>query len=240
MESKELSKKEIAMRLKVLAICLIIFATAVCLTADKSDSYEFQNLEADEYTLDMAYSAELGRLFVQLDFNIPRGKTEARLRYGLFLHKDAVLQSVIISDFVQQAYQVKNLRYKHFKPNLKQKELLAKDSPVSFYGIPRQDFDLLPRVVHYRIWYYLPVAPLARSENAELATVLDSGSFWYPRNLSRKSLVKVKLTTVPEISLRMWDLAITRTVNECSWVYSVTYTEDEDNPASVRLIENRR
>lgn len=222
---------------------LFIFILTLLLTSglgaqNGADALYFKLLEAEEYELDMFYSTELQRLYVQIDFDIPKTEIDPAYHYGVFLERDAQFQSITICGQYSSHYLVNNLMPEHFVPGLTKPELLNWDSPVTFYGLSLANYDNLPETVHFRIWYYLRIPPFKLDETQKLSTGLDASQFWYPRNISTNSTVRLKLTTIPYMTLLVGNSYAAKIDKQYSRIHAITFIETVDQAHSFRLIRD--
>ncbi len=224
-------------RLYILIILILMLTVGLWAQKESSPLY-FRLLESEKYNLDMFYSTELQRLYVQLDFDIPKSSLDPAAHYGVFLIKDALFQNVMISGKFASHYFVNNLVPQHFVPELTKTELLKDDSPAKFYGFTIKDFADLPELVHVRMWYYLTVPVFKIDEMNKLSTYLDAEKFWYPRNFTSSSTVELKLTTTPFMTLLVNNSYAPQTDKQYSRIHNSTFLEIPHQPASVRLIRD--
>lgn len=225
---------------RILLILLLSLATAGLLAQAETDSLYFRPLEANEYTLDMMYSAELNRLMVQLDFSLPRASLDPGAHYGVFLHREAILQSLMVADSYSTHYLVDSLLAVHFVPPLSKPELVAPDSPAAWFGVTLPEFNTLPATVKIRLWYYIPVPPFSAEPGLISRTSIAAESFWYPRNLSRDCKVNLKLTTVPYMTLRVGELLVVYADNPNGYarLHEMSFTDRAAQPYSLYLIKD--
>lgn len=205
---------------------------------DSPAALRFKLLEADEYDLDMFYSTELQRLYMQVDFDISKEKLDPAFYYGVFLHKDAQIQAITVSGNYESHYWANNIQPEHFLPELIQPELLVWNSPVFFFGIHLNSLQKYPATPHFRIWYYLDVPPFRLDEANKLTTGLDAREFWYPRNLSQESKVNITMTTTPFITLRVGNNFASKVDKQYSRIHKSTYIETPGQPCGFRLIRD--
>ena len=226
------------MRRTYLLIALLLSLTAGIVAQDTAAAFRFKLLEAGEYELDMFYSTELQRLYMQVDFDIPGEELSPGYYYGVFLHKDAQIQAITVSGNFESHYWVNNLQPEHFEPELIQPELLVWNSPARFFGIHLNSLEKYPETPHFRIWYYLEVPPFRLDETNKLTTGLDAAEFWYPRNLSRETTVQVTMTTTPYMSLRVGDTFASKLDKQFSRTHKNTYVETPSQPCGFRLVRD--
>ncbi|MGC9362257.1 MAG: hypothetical protein ACP5F3_04935 [Candidatus Syntrophosphaera sp.] len=198
----------------------------------------FKLLEAEEYDLDVFYSSELQRLYVQVDFEIPKNELDPTFHYGVFLERDAQFQAFTVDGKTGKHYLVNNLLPEHFVPGLTKPELLNWNSPVLFRGFYLPDLENLPETVHFRMWYYLRVPPFKLDGQQMLTTGLDAGQFWYPRNTNTMSRVNVRMTTIPYISVMVGSNIASQFDKQYSRIHTLSYVESVDQPSSLVLIRD--
>ncbi|MBW6514019.1 MAG: hypothetical protein K0B87_04615 [Candidatus Syntrophosphaera sp.] len=224
-------------RISVIFILALLLASGLRAQND-ADALYFKLLEAEEYELDTFYSSELQRLYVQVDFDIPKSQLDPAYHYGVFLERDAQFQSTTISGQYGSHYLVSNLMPEHFVPGLTKPELLNWDSPAIFYGLSLDNYDRMPEIVHFRLWYYLRIPPFKLDETQKLSTGLDANQFWYPRNISTGSKVKLKLTTIPYMTLLVGNAYAAHIDKQYSRIHSITFIETVEHPSSFRLVRD--
>lgn len=224
---------------RVFALILLglILAAGLGAQNDTAALY-FKLLESEEYDLDMFYSSELHRLYVQVDFEIPKSELDPTYHYGVFLERDAQFQGFTLSGQVGNNYHVNNLMPEHFLPGLTQPELLDWDSPVLFRGLHIPDLGTMPDILHFRIWYYLRVPPFKLNENQKLTTGLDAEQFWYPRNIRTKSNVNLRLITTPFMSLQIGTEVARKTDKQYSRVHTLSFIESVEQPHAFKLVRD--
>jgi len=226
------------MRRKYFIFALLILLAAGLMAQESTAALRFKLLEADEYELDMFYSTELQRLYMQVDFELPKSSLDPDYYYGIFLHKDAQIQAITVSGSFEAHYWANNLQPEHFEPHLPQPELLVWNSPARFFGIHLNSLKKYPETPHFRIWYYIEVPPFRLDESNKLTTGLDAADFWYPRNISRESTVKVTMTTTPYISLRVGNSFASKLDKQYARTHKNTYVEIPAQPCGFRLIRD--
>jgi hypothetical protein len=224
------------MRRFILLTLVALLLAAGLAAQEHTAALKFKLLEAAEYNLDMFYSSELQRLYVQLDFDIPKSNLDPQYHYGVFLDKGAQFQAITISGNYESHYWVNNLQPEHFEPVLTQRSLLSADCPALFFGLSMNDFDKLPDTAHYRIWYYLSVPPFQLDSSQKLSTGIEASQYWYPRNMSSPSTVNLKLTTTPYLTLLVGNSFAAKDDKDFSRVHTSNYIESVDNPCSLKLI----
>jgi hypothetical protein len=224
-------------RVIVLISLSLILAAGLGAQIDTAALY-FKLLEAEEYDLDMFYSSELHRLYVQVDFEILKNELDPSYHYGVFLERDAQFQAFTISGQVGEHYRVNNLSPEHFVMGLTHPELLDWDSSVSFRGLYLHNFDELPENLHFRLWYYLRVPPFKLDANQKLTTVLDANQFWYPRNMRTKSKVNLRMITIPYISISIGNNLASQFDKQYSRIHTLSFEESVEQPSSLRFIRD--
>lgn len=222
---------------------LFIFVLSLLLASglgaqNSADALYFKLLQAEDYELDTFFSTELQRLYVQIDFDVPKTELDPTYNYGVFLDRDAQFQSITVSGQYSSHYLVNNLKPEHFVPGLTQPELLDWDSQVTFYGLSLANYESLQEIVHFRIWYYLRIPPFTLDDTQKLSTGLDAQQCWYPRNINTSSSVKLKLTTIPYISLRIGNREAEKVDKQYSRTHTITFVESVDQPRSFTLIRD--
>lgn len=227
------------MRRPCLIILTMLFLAVAVVAAAKDGAQYFRLLEAQEYALDMLYSSELERVYVQVEFSVDRASLDPEARYGMFLDNSAIVQAIMVGGLDQTSYQVSNLKPALFKPKLNQPELLLENSPNGFLGINLPALSQLPPIVQIKLWYYLPVPPVTEQKDQNLATDLDAKRYWYPRNIHGDAKVNLKLTTVKYFILQIGDVAAPRVDGEFGRVHEISYTDKAKKPATFRLIRDR-
>lgn len=223
---------------RMIFLLLAILACAIGLRAAEADSLDFKLLAAETYSLDMFYSSELQRMYVQLDFDIPKSALSPDYRYGALLDADAVFQSIEVAGNYENHYRVKNLEPENFAPPQPQAAWLDEKAPARFFGLPLGDWQSLPQKVHFRFWYYTSVDPFTTDSRGVASTGLEPDRFWYPRNTGAASTVQLKLTTTPYMVLRIGENSVTRTDSQYSRVHETTFTENPAEPVALRLIRD--
>ena len=226
------------MRRTFATIALLLLLTAGLAAQESSSAFGFKLLEANEYELDMFYSTELQRLYMQVDFELPKSQLDPSYYYGVFLHKDAQIQAITVSGNFEAHYWVNNLQPEHFEPVLIKPELLVWNSPALFYGIHLNNLDKYPDTPHFRIWYYLQIPPFSLDESNKLSTGISSAEFWYPRNLNRESTVSVTMTTTPYMSLMVGNNYASKLDKQYSRIHKNTFVETPNQPCCFRLIRD--
>ncbi len=217
----------------------LLFLFAIGLVAQENTAaLKFKLLEADEYDLDMFYSTELQRLYMQVDFEVSKEDLDPQFYYGVFLHKGAQIQAITVSGSFESHYWANNLQPEHFDPVLVQPELLVWNSPALFYGIHLNNLAKYPEKPHFRIWYYIEVPPFRLDETNKLTTGLDASEFWYPRSLSKDCTVKITMTTTPYMSLRVGNSFASKLDKQYSRIHTNTYIETPAQPCGFRLIRD--
>jgi len=226
------------MRRKYMMFALLLLLALGLASQENTAALRFKLLEAGEYELDMFYSTELQRLYMQVDFELPKNELDPNFHYGVFLHKDAQIQAITVSGSFEAHYWANNLQPEHFEPHLVQPELLVWNSPARFFGIHLNNLDKYPETPHFRIWYYVQVPPFRLDETNKLTTGLDAAEFWYPRNLSRETTVQVTMTTTPYMSLRVGDTFASKLDKQFSRTHKNTYIETPSQPCGFRLVRD--
>ncbi len=226
------------MRRTINLIALLLLLVGGLAAQDTASALRFKLLESDEYELDMFYSTELQRLYMQVDFDISKSQLDSDYYYGVFLHKDAQMQAIAVSGNYESHYWVDNLQPEHFGPELNQPELLVWNSPALFFGIRLSNFAKYPETAHFKIWYYLDVPPFRLDDGNKLSTGLDARDFWYPRNLNQDSKVKLTMTTTPYMSLRVGNSFASNVDKQYSRTHKNTYIETPGQPCGFRLIRD--
>lgn len=226
------------MRRTFFLIALFLLLAAGLAAQDSAAELRFKLLEADEYELDMFYSTELQRLYMQVDFDIPKSQLDPQYYYGVFLHKDAQIQAITVSGNYESHYWANNLQPEHFEPDLIQPELLVWNTPVLFYGIHLNSFAQYTETTHFRLWYYITVPPFQIDQNNKLSTGLGADDFWYPRNITKDSTVKLTMTTTPFMTLRVGNNFASQQDRQYSRIHKNTYIETPAQPCGFRLIRD--
>ncbi len=227
------------MRRPCLIILTMLFLAVAVAAAAKDTAQYFRLLEAENYALDMLYSSDLERVYVQVEFSVDRASLDPEARYGLFLDSGAIIQSIMVGGLDQTSYEVSNLKPALFKPKLNQPELLLENSPNGFLGINLPALPQLPPIVQVKLWYYLPVPPVTEQKNQSLATGLDAKRYWYPRNVHHDARVDLKLTTVKFFTLQIEDVAAPRVDGEFGRIHEISFSDKAKKPVSFRLIRDR-
>ena len=214
-------------------LTLLFASLLVCLSAQEQKSFKL--LQAPEYDLDILYSSELVRLYVQVDFAIPRDQLDASSYYGVFLSSGAVFQRALVGGEYAPHFFVSNLVPEHFQPALPVAEVLNEESGVKFIGISLKDLDKFPETVTFRLWYILPVTSPASDSIGKPSFLIDGKQFWYPRNVHQVSTVKLNMLTTPRISVLIDKSFATQTDKDNSRQHTGTFLEMPDQPCSLRL-----
>lgn len=223
---------------KSITIFILLLLAATLVAQADNDTIRFTLLDAAEYDLDMFYSTDLGRLFMQVDFDIPKSELNPKLYYGVFLEQHSYIQSVTVSGFYEGNYLVQNLDANHFEPVLPKPELLYADSPARFYGINLNHYADYPETAHFRIWYYTEVPAFTLNDRQQLSTGLRGDQFWYPRSLKRNNTVRLTLTTTPYLTLLVGNSYAAKTDEQYTRIHKETFIETAEQPVSFALIRD--
>lgn len=225
------------MRRTVLFFAILLLVSF--LAAQESPSaLRFKLLEAGEYELDMFYSTELRRLYMQVDFEIPKSQLNLDYHYGFFLHKDAQIQAISVSGKHEKLYWVTNMVAEHFEPELPQPELLVWNSPVRFFGIHLDHFSEYSRLTQFKIWYSIDLPNFELDGSNKLSTGLNDREYWHPHNLNRDANVNLTLVTTPYMKLHLGKSVATSVDSQYSRTHKFSYTDSPLEPTGFRLIRD--
>jgi len=229
--------KEFPMRRSFLLFAILLLASLLA-AQESPAALRFKLLEANEYELDMFYSTELRRLYMQVDFEIPKSQLNPEFYHGIFLHKDAQIQAISVSGKPENLYWVTDLVAEHFEPTLPQPELLVWNSPVRFFGIHLDHFAEYSSLTKFKIWYSIDLPTFELDGANKLSTGLDAREYWFPHNLYRDANVKLTLVTTPYMKLHLGNSVATSVDRQYSRTHTFTYTDSPLKPSGFRLIRD--
>lgn len=200
----------------------------------------FRLLEADSYTLDMHYSSALERLIVGIQFSLPKAELDPSKVWGMFIHRNAVINSISVSGEYEQPGFWANLTANDFQPLLPIPGLLAKDAQAVFFNLSLENYASYADSVQFEIWYTLSTPPFAEGEQSVLSTGFEASQFWYPRRLSGPSRLNIRLSTAPDINLLLGGSYAPHSSGRYSWDHEIVISENPEQPVSLVLIKNKQ
>ncbi|NLN85403.1 MAG: hypothetical protein GX135_04775 [Candidatus Cloacimonetes bacterium] len=225
------------MRRTIMFFALLLLASLLA-AQESPAALSFKLLEANEYELDMFYSTELRRLYMQLDFEIPKSQLDPSFHYGFFLHKDAQIQSITVSGKNEKLYWVTNMVPEHFEPTLPQPELLAWNSPVRFFGIHLDKLRDYGEKAQFKIWYNIDIPTFELDGANKLSTGLDGTEFWHPHNLNQDTNIRLTLVTTPYMKLRLGKSFASSEDKQYSRTHKLSFIDSPTEPSGFRLIRD--
>lgn len=221
------------------ALLLCLLVVSVALNAQTGPAQmKFKLLGSNAYDVDMYFSSELQRLFIQVDYDMPKADLDTTSYFGIFLSKSASIQGMVINGTSCTGYEASGLSPDLFDPVIKNRELFDKSSPVAFSGLKLLSWDSLPDPVHVTLWYYLRIPTFTLNPINKLGFTLDSNKFWYPRDPSRLSTVRLKLRTSKNISFMCGNAVVTYTDNKTTRTYQTTYMEIPGQSCLLQIYKN--
>lgn len=191
-----------------------------------------------DLTLDMRYSTELQRLYMQVDTHVEKSTIDNFALNGFFMPRNARLQGLWINGKSSRFMFVGNLKPENFNPALEQPQMLEDSYPARYHMIPMNDFADYPDLVHIRILYYINVPNFQPNSLNQLYTVLEPDTFWYPRNIVSTTNVKMKVTTTTFIRLMLGDALVPYTDADFQREHIATFRDDPAKPLSFRLMKD--
>ncbi len=225
------------MRRTILIFALLLLASLLA-AQESPAALRFKLLEANEYDLDMFYSTELRRLYMQIDFEIPKAQLDPSFYYGFFLHKDAQIQAITVSGKNEKLYWVTNMVAEHFEPTLPQPELLVWNSPARFFGIHLDNFRDYDQRARFKIWYSIDLPTFELDGANKLSTGLDGREFWHPHNLNRQANIRLTLVTTPYMKLRLGNSFASSEDKQYSRTHKLSYIDSPTEPNGFWLIRD--
>jgi len=197
-----------------------------------------KHFPATDLSLDMRYSTELQRLYIQVDTQVEKSTIDNFALNGFFMIRNARLQGLWINGKSSKFMFVNNLKPENFNPALEQPQLLEPNSSARYHLIAMNDFADYPDLVHVRIHYYINVPDFQPNSLNQLYTVLEPDTFWYPRNLVSPTNVKMKVTTTTFIRLMLGDALVPYTDTDFQREHTATFRDDPAKPLSFRLMKD--
>lgn len=225
---------------KYVVLYLVLFLLGLCLFAQEPASApaKAKLLPADRMDLDMRYSTEMKRLYVQADFTVAGAKLDTLSYFGVFLNRGAKIQSVTINNRASGHYFMQGLVPDHFDPVLPNAELVASDAPARFHGIVLSNFAQYGETVAFRIMYYLDVPEFAMNDMNMLCAGFAPESFWYPRNVMGRTAVNLNLHTTQFTELMLGNQLVAYKDTGFQRTHSSMFFDMPAQPLAFRLIRN--
>lgn len=199
---------------------------------------KFKLISPAELDLNMFYSTELQRLYVQADFELEKALLDPTQYNGVFLNRDARLQSLTIAGRGEGYYFVNNISPQHFEPELSYPELLKEDNPARFHGLSINNYQNYPDTVHVTLMYYLDLPEFRINEMNKLCSGFEANQYWYPHDLVSSTVVKVKLDTTPFYTLLLGNSFAQFTDKDFKRTHKCTFIAPPDQPVNLRLIKD--
>jgi hypothetical protein len=188
--------------------------------------------------LNMFYSSELHRLYVEADFDLQKDQLDPTQYNGVFLSRDTKLQSLTIAGQGEGYYYVNNITAQNFQPELSKPELLAADSPARFHGMSINNYQNYPDTVRVKLMYYLDMPEFRTNEMKQVCAGFGGDQYWYPHSLTGDVKVNVKLETTPYFSLMLGNSFPSHTDQGFKRMHQCSFMDVPPQPQAFRLIKD--
>ncbi len=219
-------------------LILLLLLTTGLFAQQIEPGAKFKLLNANYYEVEMFHSSQLQRLFLQVDFDLPKSQVDPASYLGVFLPREARLEGLWVAGFREGYYFVNNLAPGHFQPVLPDPGLLAEDSAARFHGLSINNYEDYPDVVHFTLKYYINMPEFALNQANRMCSMLSPAMFWYPRNLSGNSTLKMKLTTTPYFTLQVGNSLPPPMDQDFKRKFECTVIDMPEQPLSLRLMKD--
>lgn len=225
-------------KIAILAFILLMICAAVYAQGEAPKQTVWAKVfPATEQNLDIRYSTELQRLYIQVDAKVQKSTIDNFALNGLFLPRNARVQGLWINGKSSKFLFVNNLKPENFNPPLEKPELLDEKGPARYHIMMMNDFADYPDVVPVRIVYYIDMPPLEPNSLDQLFTMLSPETFWYPRYILGTTTVKLKLVTTTFIRLMLGDALVPSSDKDYQREHVAGFRDDPAKPLSFRLMK---
>lgn len=187
---------------------------------------------AKELNLELRFSAELQRLYFQVNAIADKASVDESALVGFFLPEAARIQAMQIDNKPVRFRIYRNLT---FSPPLEDEDILADDSPVRYCVIPMDNYSQFPDQVEIRIDYFLDMPAFEANAFGQECTSLSPEQFWYPRSLSQGTDISLKLITTPYFRLSLGEALIPCKDHDYRREHITKFKDNPNKPLSLTI-----
>lgn len=221
-------------RIAFLILVLSILCTAAFAQSDKVWTKQFP---ANDISLNMSYSSELQRLYVQVDGTVNKSSIDNFALNGLFLARNARIQGLWINGQLSKVLFVNSLNPTNFQPALEQAQLLDSNGLNRYHILALNNFASYPESIPFRLSYYLEIPAFKKGALNQQITSLPPETFWYPKNLLGETHIKFKLITTTYNRVMLGDALVPYTDQDYQRIHAVSFSDEVFPPLTFKLIK---
>ena len=222
------------------ALFLLLFLASAALYAQvtvENVSPKVKFLPMESMDLNMRYSSEMQRLYVQVDFDVETARLDAYSYWGMFLNKNAKISGVMVNGVVSGHYLMQRLSPGHFDPVIAETKYLQAEAPVGFVGIDIRNMETYPDKVRIKFSYFLDIPEFTTNDFKVLNSGFPGEHFWYPHYLNGTTSVNLTLTTTQYFKLMLGNMTIGFKADEFTRTHQTTFFDMPGQPLSFRLMK---
>lgn len=225
--------------MRIIAFLMIVLLMA-CSAALAQEQVPKQTLWAKQFpatdlNLDVRYSTELKRLYIQVDTQVAKTAIDNFALNGFFLPRDARIVGLWINGKPSRILFVGKLQPGNFNPAITSADLLSDNSPARYHVMALNGYAEYPDMVKVNLSYYLDMPDFQPNSLNQMYTLLKPDKFWYPRNINVPTNVKIKVVTTTYMRLMLGDALVPFTDKDYMREHVASFRDDPAEPLSFRL-----
>lgn len=221
-------KKILILVTSLLIMCLPLLAQELIETPTAAAKL-FPSKELD---MELRFSTELQRLYFQVKATADKADIDDLAHNCFLMPKAARVQGVWLNGKRARFSFIPNLE---FSPPLEDIDIMSEKSPARYYILEIGNYAELPDQVEVRIQYYVNMPAFKASTLGQKFTSLSFDQFWYPRQLSRGTDIKFKLTTTPTLRVSLGESLVPYSDQDYKRVHAADFTDDPEEPLNLRI-----